>query len=134
MGCFILHSVTDDISEIHGARVVTCASNGPTLRTEQDAVDLLAAAYFEQPDYFAIPVGRLDPEFFTLSSGIAGALMQKFIQYGARVVVVGDISAHVERSNAFRSFVDETNRGRQFWFVADPAELDARLAALTQRS
>ena len=56
-------------------------------------------------------------------------MVQKFQQYGFRVVVVGDIARHVEASTALRDFVHESNNGRQLWFVADTAELDARLSA-----
>lgn len=74
-----------------------------------------------------LPVRRLADEFFTLRTGVAGELVQKFVNYRLPVVVVGDISAHVARSIALRDFVTESNRGRQLWFVETMAELEERL-------
>ena len=71
--------------------------------------------------------GGLDPAFFTLSSGVAGEFVQKFVQYGQRLAVVGDISELVSQSDALRDFVGECNRGRAVWFVADADELVRRL-------
>lgn len=76
----------------------------------------------------AVPVARLDERFFTLSTGVAGEIQQKLVRYRVRLAVVGDIAARLERSEALRALVRESNRGRDAWFVADRAELDRRLA------
>jgi hypothetical protein len=95
---------------------------GPLLRSGADAIE---AMYSAEADWIAIPVARLDPAFFDLSSGVAGEFVQKFVNYGRRLAVVGDIAAD---SQALRDFVRECNRGRQVWFVADADELAQRLA------
>ena len=66
-----------------------------------------------------IPVSRLGPGFLTLSTRIAGEVIQKFVTYGFQVAFVGDVSAAVAASNALRDFVCESNRGRHVWFVND---------------
>jgi hypothetical protein len=54
------------------------------------------------------------PEFFDLSTGIAGELLHKLSTYRIRLAgVVPDPSAHSER---FAEFVRESNRGSQFRF------------------
>ena len=98
-------------------------ADGPLLSSGGDALGLI---YGEPADWIAVPVGRLDPAFFTLSSGVAGEFVQKFVQYDQRLAVVGDISRFVEESAALRDFVGECNRGRQVWFVADADELERR--------
>ncbi len=104
-----------------------CAADGPTLADGAGAVELVALALAQQADLVVVPVARLDPRFFTLSTAVAGEIVQKLVNYRLRLVVVGDISRYVAASTAFRDFVAEANRGRQTWFVADAAELDARL-------
>jgi hypothetical protein len=99
------------------------------LADEAGAVELIAVALAQRADLVVVPVARLDPKFFTLSSGLAGAIVQKLVNYRLRLAVVGDISGHLAASNAFRDWVRESNRGRQTWFVDGAAELDARLAA-----
>lgn len=56
-------------------------------------------------------------------------MTQKFANYRLRLVILGDVSAHVKRSEAFADFVREANRGDQLWFAADVAALDEKLSA-----
>ena len=121
--------MTETVSEAHGVRMLHCSADGPVLADEGGAVELVALALAQRADMVVIPVRRLDPRFFTLSTGLAGQVVQKLVNYRLRLTVVGDIRSYVEASDALRDYVFETNRGRQVWFVADPAELDARLAA-----
>ena len=60
--------------------------------------------------------------------GLAGEVMQKFVNYQRQVVILGDLAEAVAASDALRDFVRESNRGRSVWFVADRAELEAKLA------
>jgi len=117
------------VEEIHGVRVLTVPEVGPALGSGADALDLLAASYEDLADFIVIPVERFDPAFFTLSSGLAGEFLQKLVNYRMRVAIVGDLSARIEASDALRDFVRESNRRKQTWFLADRAELRARLAA-----
>ena len=73
------------------------------------------------------PVERLSNDFFQLKTRILGDVIQKFVNYERRLVILGDINRHLEASKALRDFVYETNRGRQVWFVADRAALESRL-------
>ncbi|WP_018177878.1 DUF4180 domain-containing protein [Jongsikchunia kroppenstedtii] len=101
-------------------------ADGPLLRTEADATDLLGSTYGTGAEMIAIPVGRLDPDFFDLSTKVAGLFTQKLLNYRMRVAIVGDITPYLARSTALRDYVLESNRGRQLWFVADDRELSDR--------
>ena len=111
-----------------------CAPDGPPIGDEQAAVDLIGSLWGQDVAWIAVPVARLTEDFFRLRTRVAGAVVQKIVQYGFGLAVVGDISAHVAGSTALRDFVHESNQGRQLWFVADEAELDARFAALAGRT
>jgi hypothetical protein len=103
---------------------------GPLIRTQDDAMDLIATTFVPGgAETIVVPVERLDPDFFRLSSGIAGEVVQKFANYRRRLVILGDVSAYTEASTAFRDWVREANRGHDTWFVADDDELGARLAS-----
>jgi hypothetical protein len=117
------------VEEMHGVRVLTIPGEGPALGSGADALDLIAASYEHEADFIAIPVERLDPEFFTLSNGLAGEFLQKLVNYRLRVAIIGDLSTQTEASNALRDFVRESNRRRQNWFLATPDELHQRLAS-----
>jgi hypothetical protein len=43
--------------------------------------------------------------FFDLRAGVAGECAQKFVNYRVRLAVIGDISAHTERSEAVPALV-----------------------------
>ena len=119
---------TDTVTERHGLRLLVCAADGPALGSDQDAADLVGAAMGNDADLIVIPVARLDPTFFALGSGVAGQMLQKFVNYRYRVVILGDITTHLTTSAALQALVRESNRGQDAWFLADEAELDAQLA------
>lgn len=119
----------DQIEERAGVPVLVCDPAGPPLATERDALDLIGAA-FAGAEVVAVPAERLDPAFFSLGNRFAGEIMQKFVNYRLRLVVVGDISAHLAASAALRALVAESNRHDHVWFVPDLAALDGRLRAL----
>ena len=111
--------MADTVQELSGVKVLVCDPAGPAITTVQDALDLIGATY-DGAD-------RLDDTFFVLSTGFAGEVMQKFVNYHVRLVVLGDISRHLEASSALRSLVVESNRGSHIWFLADTDALAARL-------
>lgn len=115
------------IVTIGGVDVLRCAADGPLLDGERAALDLIGTA-LGRAELVAVPVARVAPEFFSLATGAAGAVVQKFVNYRLRLAVVGDITEHLAASTALRDFVREANRGGQTWFVADEAELAERLA------
>jgi hypothetical protein len=125
--------MTPHVTTLHHLRALVCAPDGPVLQGYQDAVDVIGETYGQDVALIVLPVERLTPGFFTLATGIAGEIVQKFTGYGMQLAIVGDISEHMERSSAFRAFVYEANRGRHLWFVADEAELHTRLGERAAR-
>ncbi|MBM4382747.1 MAG: DUF4180 domain-containing protein [Deltaproteobacteria bacterium] len=105
------------------------SESGPLLRAERDALDAMGEAYGSEYDWLAIPVARFAPECFELKTRVLGEMLQKFVNYGVRVAIVGDVGAYVAGSDSFRDFVRETNRGRQLWFAATLEDLAERLAS-----
>ena len=119
----------DDLEYRQGVPVLMCAPHGPPVRREDDALGLIVSAGGQGAELVVLPVERLGDDFFELSTGLAGAIAQKFVNYRMRLAVLGDIADRTAASKPLRDFVFETNRGRQLWFVTDTDELDKRLAA-----
>ncbi|WP_405797546.1 DUF4180 domain-containing protein [Streptomyces sp. NBC_01506] len=119
----------DLLVEHHGVQVLVCDADGAPIATEQDALDHLVGAAFQGAELVAVPAGRFEDSFYDLSSGVAGAILQKLANYRLRLAVVGDISHHLRASVALPDLVREANRGRDVWFVTDLDELTTRLAA-----
>jgi len=116
------------ILELNGVRVYEVPADGSQIRTGRDAVDLIGAASEHRAAFIAIPIERLGDDFFELRTCIAGEIAQKFVIYGKRVAIVGDISEKIAASKSFAAFVSESNRGRDLWFVDNLQRLANRLA------
>jgi uncharacterized protein DUF4180 len=120
-------AVADLLMERRGVPVLVCDPAGAPVAGGDDALDLIGEA-LAGAEIVALPAARLDERFWRLATGVAGEIMQKFVNYRLRLVIVGDITAHEAASTAFRDLVRESNRGSQVWFVSDLDQLDARLA------
>jgi hypothetical protein len=120
--------MADAVFEAGARRILVLDEEGLALRTVGDATDFISAAWERQADTVALPVTRIDPGFFSLRTGLAGEVIQKFVNYRIRLVVVGDIAAQMATSDALRDFVYESNRGRHVWFVDGLDALRAKLA------
>lgn len=115
--------------ELGGIHVFEVPAEGRELKSGTDAVDLMSAASEHHATLIAIPVSRLGDDFFDLRTRIAGEIVQKFVIYGRRVVIVGDISRRMVESKSLAAWVAESNRGRDLWFVNSMEELASRLTA-----
>jgi uncharacterized protein YndB with AHSA1/START domain len=93
------------------------------IASERDAVDVVGDAVGAGAELVVLPVGVLDPEFFRLASGLAGAVLQKLVNYRFEVAIVGDIEHRVATSESLRDFVRESNRHGAVRFVPDMSAL-----------
>ncbi|MFH0518355.1 DUF4180 domain-containing protein [Streptomyces sp. M41] len=118
---------TNTLVTLHDVRVLRCAPDGPALDGESAALDLIGDAFGQEAELVVVPVERVGDDFFRLRSGVAGAVMQKFVTYRLRLAVVGDISRHIAESSSLRDFVHETNQGGHIWFLPTYDALDTRL-------
>ncbi|KQW70371.1 alpha/beta hydrolase [Phenylobacterium sp. Root77] len=117
-----------DTTEIAGLRTLLWPQDGAPLATSRDASDIIGEAFSIDAQLVVIPVQRLSPEFLRLSSGLAGEVLQKFVNYRLRVVILGDVSQAAAASGPLRDFIGECNRGREVWFMPDRAALEAKAA------
>jgi len=121
--------MSSSLADLAGHRALVLSPTGPLLRSEDDARDLIQETFGTDIRLAVVPVERLDPGFFDLRTGVAGAFVQKLVQYQLRLVVLGDISAQTAASDALGDWVREVNRGRDILFVDDLGALEARLNA-----
>lgn len=114
-----------EIETINGQRIAFY--DGEPIAREMDANDIIGAMYGLEVDVIAVPAEKVVDDFFWLSTGLAGAVLQKMQQYGFRFAVLGDISRFTAESPSLRDFVHESNRRGQTLFLPDRAALEARL-------
>jgi hypothetical protein len=120
-------SISAKSYDLHGVRVFECPAEGPPLPDDRDATAVIGEAIAQQARLVVIPAGRLNPDFFQLRTGVAGAMLQKFVNYRLRLAIIGDFSALAANSSALHAFIQESNRGEAIWFLANVGELEERL-------
>lgn len=81
---------------------------------------ILSLKYETGASAFAFDKACFNEAFFRLSSGIAGEVIQKFVNYGVRAAVFGDFSRYT--SKPLRDFIYESNKGHHFGFLSSEAE------------
>lgn len=102
--------------------------DGVLIHDGQSALDLLANAHYStNSNRFIITKESIDESFFDLRSGLAGEVMQKFINYRCKLAIVGDFSAYT--SKALNDFIYECNQGNDFFFVSTLDEAVERLSS-----
>lgn len=106
-----------------GYPVAVVRSQTPVITDVRSALDVMMTAKYESgTDRIAIQKEALAEEFFILSSGLAGEILQKFTNYGVRCTIYGDFSHYT--SKPLRDFIRESNRGKTVFF-ADSEEAAA---------
>ena len=96
-------------------------SNDVVIFDTQSALDLLMTVKYEiGTKSIAIDKKLIAADFFILSSGLAGEILQKYINYGGRIAIFGDYT-HC-RSKPLHDFIYESNKGKDIFFVPTEAE------------
>lgn len=101
----------------NGKTVAVITSDEFVITDAQAALDLIMAAKYEVgTNLIAIDKSAVVEDFFILSRGLAGEVLQKFITYQAKVAIYGDYSRYT--SKPLKDFIYESNKGRDVFFVA----------------
>ena len=114
------------IIEQNNLVVAVVENDSPQITSAQSALDLLMEAqYGFGCSRLAVPKEALPEDFFVLSTGLAGEILQKFINYHGKIAVYGDFSHY--RSKPLRDFIYESNKGKDVFFVSTREEAVKRL-------
>jgi hypothetical protein len=118
--------MTIKIIETENAKIAIVESTELVITNGQSALDLAATVDYEYgTQRVIIPKSAICEDFFKLSTGIAGEVAQKFVNYGFRVAIVGDFSGYT--SKPLRDYIYECNNGRHINFIATEADAIERL-------
>ena len=107
-----------DIAVVSGDEVVIVDT--------QSALDLAMTVKYETgAERIVIDKAVICGDFFILSTGMAGEILQKFMNYHVKVAVYGDYSHYT--SKPLKDFIYESNHGKDFFFVSTKEEAVQRL-------
>lgn len=87
------------------------------IQTTQDALDLMATMRYEAGcEKLILKEHHLVDRFFDLKSGLAGDILQKFVNYQIKLAVIGNFERY--SSKALHDFIYECNKGKHLFFVS----------------
>ncbi len=103
---------------------IVCAvvnSNEIVITDAQSALDVLMSAKYDiGTENIIVDKKLITEDFFILSKGLAGEILQKYVNYGGRIAIYGDYSHYT--SKPLKDFIYESNNGRDVFFVATQDE------------
>lgn len=111
----------------NGIDIAVISSDSRVITDTQSALDLLMSVKYETgAERIALPKELICEEFFILSTGIAGEILQKFVNYHVKAAIYGDYSRYT--SKPLKDFIYESNQGRDIFFPATKEEAIQKLA------
>ncbi len=96
----------------YGISYLEYIPNEERIKREADALDLIATCIENGTSQLMLHAGCLSEDFYRLSTGLAGAVLQKFTDYHIRVAAV--IPLELASHGHFGEMVSEANRGNSF--------------------
>ena len=103
--------------DLGGSTAVEIVSDEVVINAEQDVLDLMAdIGYLYDSRKIILNREILNDEFFDLSSGMAGSVMQKFSNYRVQAAIIVDFN---DAGKSLKAFIIECNRTGQVIFTAD---------------
>lgn len=106
--------------------VAAVLSENEVIADVDSALDLLMSAKYEAgAECIVVDKKQIAEDFFVLSTGLAGEILQKYINYGGKLAIYGDFSHYT--SKPLKDFIRESNKGKDFFFAATKDEAVKKL-------
>lgn len=93
-------------------------SNEIIIKDVSSAIDFIMSIQYETNcNKIALNKEAVSEDFFILSTGLAGEILQKFINYQTKFAIYGDYSKYT--SNPLKDFIYESNKGKDIFFIGN---------------
>ena len=107
--------------EKNGIACAVVNSNEIVITDAQSALDVLMSAKYDiGTENIVVDKKLITEDFFILSKGLVGEILQKYVNYGGRIAIYGDYSHYT--SKPLKDFMYESNKGKDVFFVATQDE------------
>lgn len=111
----------------NGVEIALITSPQAIITDGQSALELVMnIAYHSECSCIAVEKKAIADEFFILSTGIAGDVLQKFSNYHTKLAIYGDFSAYT--SKPLKDFIYECNKGNHIFFAPNQEQAIEMLA------
>ena len=116
-----------ELKKENGTDIAVISSDEMVITDTQSALDLAMSVKYETGAEKIVLAKELICEFFfILSTGIAGEILQKFVNYHVKAAIYGDYSHYT--SKPLKDFMYESNHGKNFFFTTSQEEAIQKLA------
>ena len=110
----------------NGIELAVVSSDEAVIVDARSALDLAMRVKYEAgAERIVLAKHAICGDFFILSTGLAGEIRQKFINYHVKMAVYGDYSHYT--SKPLNDFIYESNCGKDFFFVSTKEEAIQKL-------
>ncbi|MEH7612092.1 DUF4180 domain-containing protein [Gottfriedia acidiceleris] len=114
-------------TKANGHIIAIANADSVILMDEQSALDLIMTiSYDHKSNRIALNKEAISEDFFNLSTKLAGAVLQKFVNYNIKFAIIGDFSSYTSKS--LKDFIYECNKGNNVFFVSTEQEAIDRLS------
>lgn len=111
----------------NGNTIAVVNSDNVIISDVQSALDFMVSVNYETgSNSIIINKEAVTPDFFVLSTKIAGEILQKFITYQYKLAIVGDFSVYT--SKPLKDFIYESNNGGDIFFVSSEEDAIRKLS------
>jgi DNA-binding PadR family transcriptional regulator len=110
------------IADNGNIRYLELISTVKPLDTEQDMLDLISLCGENEINMLLIHGSCLSEDFYNLKTGVAGAMLQKLVNYYIKAAVV--ITDKSGLSKRFTELISEANQGSQYCFPSSVGEAE----------
>lgn len=111
---------------MNGTDIAVVSSDETVITDTQTALDLAMTVKYETgAARIVISKDLICEDFFILSRGMAGEILQKYVNYQVKIAVYGDYSHYT--SKPLKDFIYESNKGKDFFFVPSKDEAIKKL-------
>lgn len=101
-------------------------SNEVVIKDVESAVDFIMSIIHETNcSKITLNKEAITKDFFILSKGLAGEILQKFINYQIKFAIYGDYCKYT--SQPLEDFIYESNNGKDIFFVENETEAIKKL-------
>lgn len=112
--------------KMNGKDIAVVSSDEIVITDTQTALDLAMTVKYETgAARIVISKDLICEDFFILSRGMAGEILQKYVNYQVKIAVYGDYSHYT--SKPLKDFIYESNKGKDFFFVPSKDEAIKKL-------
>ena len=106
--------------------IIVVDADAPIICDGQSALDfIMSIGYEHNCNNIAVYKSAISEDFFKLSTGIAGEVAQKIVNYRYKLAIIGDFSGYT--SKPLLDYIYECNKGGHLYFVSDEREAVRKL-------